>query len=164
MRRHRPILAARPSAAPAAAAAAAAALALLAACALIKPKLEPPRLSIVSVEFGRSDLFAQHLLVRMRVENPNDLALPVEGVSYTLDIAGEQAAQGFSSASFTVPALGEAQFDMNVTANLAGTLLRLFAHGVPSGEIDYHIVGKVRLARGLLRSVPFEQRGKLTLR
>ena len=141
-----------------------AAFGLLAACSMFMPKLEPPRLSIVSVEFGRSDLLTQHLTVRMRVENPNDRALPVEGLSYTLDVAGEQAAQGASSASFVVPALGEAEFDMDVTANLAGTLLHLLSHGAPSGEIDYRIIGKVRLATGLLRSIPFDERGSFTLR
>lgn len=140
-------------------------LGTLAACSTFMPKFVPPQLSIVSIELGRSDLFAQHLRVRMRVENPNDRVLPVEGLSYTLDIAGEEAAQGASSASFSVPARGAAEFDMDVTANLAGTLLRLLTRGGSlSNPIDYHIAGKVRLSRGLLRSVPFEKRGTLTLR
>lgn len=140
-------------------------LATSAACSMFKPKFIPPQLSIVSVQLERSDLFAQHLKVRMRVDNPNDLALPVEGLSYTLDVAGQEAAQGVSTASFTVPALGEAEFDMDVTANLAGTLLRLLSRGDSlSSAIDYHIAGKVRLSHGLLRSVPFDKRGTFTLR
>ena len=142
----------------------AAALTTVPACSMFTPKFEPPQLSIVSVQLERSDLFAQHLRVRMRVENPNDRVLPVEGLSYTLDIAGEEAAQGASSASFTVPALGEAAFDMDVTANLTGVLLRLLSRGLRSDQIEYHIVGKVRLSHGLLRSVPFEKRGTFTLR
>ncbi len=139
-------------------------LAMLTACSLFMPKLVPPQLSIVSVELGHSDLFAQHLRVRMRVQNPNDVALPVEGLEYTLDVAGAEAAQGVSSASFTVPALGEADFDMDVTANLAGTLLRLLSHGSSSDQIGYHIIGKVRLSHGLLRSVPFDKSGTFALR
>ncbi len=149
---------------PIAACVIAGALSVLAACSLFTPKLVPPQLSIVSVEVGRSDLFAQHLRIRMRVDNPNDVVLPVEGLDYTLDVAGEEAAQGASSASFTVPARGEADFDMDVTANLAGTLLRLLSRRSSSDQVDYHIIGKVRLSHGLLRSVPFEKRGTFALR
>ncbi|MGB6451118.1 MAG: LEA type 2 family protein [Steroidobacteraceae bacterium] len=154
----------RPHVAQIAAVLIAALLAMTAGCSMLVPKFEPPRLSVVSIELGRSDLFAQQLKVRMRVENPNDRVLPVEGLSYTLDIAGERAASGVSSASFMVPALGEAEFDMDVTANLAGALLRLLSRGSHSDQIEYHIVGKVRLSQGLLRSVPFEQSGTFSLR
>lgn len=142
----------------------AAALALSAACSMFMPELEPPTLSVVSIELGRSNLFVQHLKVRMHVSNPNDRALAVEGLSYVLDVAGQEAARGVSSASFKVPALGEADFDMDVTANLAGTLLGLISRGMPSGKVDYRILGKVRLSHGLLRSIPFDERGTLTLR
>jgi LEA14-like dessication related protein len=135
-----------------------------ASCSMFMPKLEPPTLSVVSIGIGSSNLFVQHLKVRMHVDNPNPRVLPIEGLSYVLYVAGAQAARGASSASFTVPPLGEAEFEMDVTANLAGTLLRLLSRASPSGRIDYRIVGKVRLAHGLLRSIPFDERGSLTLR
>jgi LEA14-like dessication related protein len=146
----------------------AAVAALLAvACSIFVPKLEAPRLSVVSIGLGKSNFLTQHLEVLLRVENPNDRALPVKGLSYTLEVAGEEAAHGVSRASFTVPPLGEAQFDMEVTANLAGTLLRLLlANGEGSGprEVGYHLKGKVELSRGLVRSIPFEARGSFSLR
>jgi len=135
-----------------------------AACSMLMPKLAPPRLSVVGIELVSSNLLVQHLRVRMHVENPNDRALPVEGLSYVLDVAGVEAARGASTESFTVPPLGDAEFEMDVTANLAGTLLRLVSRAAPSGRIDYRIFGKVRLAHGLLRSIPFDEHGTLTLR
>ena len=55
---------------------------------------------------------------------------------------------------------------MNVTANVAGALARLLARrgAAPSEAIDYRIVGKVSLASGLLRSIPFEEQGTFRLR
>ncbi|MGH8148553.1 MAG: LEA type 2 family protein [Steroidobacteraceae bacterium] len=134
-------------------------------CSLFRPKFTTPQLSIVNIEIERSNLFTQHLDVRMRVENPNDRELPVQGLSYELFVAGEEAARGVSTASFTVPPLGEAEFDMEVTANLAGALLQLLSQtGSRSGIVPYRIVGKVELSRGLLRSIPFEERGAVTLK
>ncbi len=146
---------------------AAAAALIAAACSLFTPKFEKPHLSVVAITIGKSDFFAQHLGVRLRVANPNDRALPVEGLSYTLDVAGQEAAHGASSASFVVPPMGEAEFDMDVTANLAGTLLRLLlarSDAAHSGRVEYHIAGKVTLSRGMLRSIPFDERGTIALK
>ena len=123
---------------------------------------QTPTLSVVSIQLGRSDLFQQHLQVRMSVHNPNDRELPVEGLSYSLEVNGEEAAHGESGASFVVPARGDAEFDMNVTANAAAALLRMFARG-NAAPLQYRIHGKVQLSSGLLRSVPFDQQGELPL-
>jgi LEA14-like dessication related protein len=133
----------------------------LAGCALFD-HWQTPTLTVVSIQLGHSDLWQQHLLVRMGVHNPNDRELPVEGLSYTLEVNGEECAHGESGASFIVPARGDAEFDMNVTANAAAALLRMFAHG-NAAPVQYRIHGKVQLSSGLLRSVPFDQQGELPL-
>ena len=134
----------------------------LAGCSIFMPKFQTPHLSVVGIQLGRSDLFQQHLQVRMHVENPNDRELPVEGLNYQLMISGEQVAEGASEASFVVPARGSADFDMTVTANLAAALVRMFGHG-SSGSIEYRLTGRVHLAAGFVRSVPFEEKGTLQL-
>ena len=134
----------------------------LSGCSVLWAHWQAPSLTVVNIQLGHSDLWQQHLQVRMSVHNPNDRELPVQGLSYTLDVNGEECAHGESGASFVVPARGDAEFDMSVTANAAAVLLRLFAHG-NAPALQYRIRGKVELASGLLRSVPFEQRGELQL-
>jgi LEA14-like dessication related protein len=142
-----------------------AALALLLAltgCSVLMTHWEAPSLAVVNIQMGHSDLWQQHLQVRMSVHNPNDRELPVQGLNYTLEVNGEECAHGESGASFVVPARGDAEFDMNVTANAAAALLRMFAHG-NAGTVQYRIHGKVQLSSGLLRAVPFDQHGDLQL-
>jgi LEA14-like dessication related protein len=136
--------------------------AALSGCALLLPRLQTPKLSIVAVEVRRADFWQQQLTVRMRVENPNDRGLPVRGISYTILVDGETLATGASDASFEVPARGTADFNMNVTADVAGPVLAVLARG--RGPVDYHLRGKVELEHGWLRSMPFEERGTFTLR
>ena len=92
-------------------------------------------------------------------------ALPVKGIDYAMEVMGQQAASGQSDASFVVPALGEAEFDMSVTTNLAATLLQLLSKGQSAltEEVPYRLTGKVELSQGLMRSIPFEQRGTFRL-
>ena len=144
-----------------------ASLVLLSGCAGLGPRLETPKLSIVSVELIKGDLFEQRLRARMRVQNPNDRELAVKGITYTIEVGGEEFGRGMSGSSFIVPRMGEAEFDMNVTANLAGTLLRLACRADQGGmpeTLDYRIAGKVSLSTGLLRSIPFSEQGTLKLK
>lgn len=135
----------------------------LSGCTLFVPKLQTPRLSIVDVEVRKANFIEQQLRVRVRVENPNDRSLPVKGLSYTVYLGGQEFATGVSDASFVVPALGTAEFDMDVTANAAGALFTILSK--PRGQgIDYRMKGRVELTQGWLRSIPFEQGGTFSLR
>ena len=134
-------------------------------CSFFLPKLETPKLSVVNVELQKSDLWEQRLKLRMRVENPNDRPIPVKGLTVALEVAGQELAHGVSGASFNVPALGEAEFDMNMTANMAGAIIKLLGKGSDSmDEVEYRVTGKISLSEGLLRSIPFEDHGKFKLR
>jgi LEA14-like dessication related protein len=144
-----------------------AALLLSAGCAGFGSRLEPPKLSVVGVEIVRGDLFEQRFKARMRVQNPNDRSIAVRGVSYTLHIGGEELGRGLSGSSFTVPALGEAEFDMLVTVNLAGTVMRLLerarSDGLPD-SLSYRLRGEVKLSEGFVRTIPFDEKGAVKLR
>ena len=136
--------------------------ALLAGCALV-PKLTMPELTVVGLQLEGGDFFTQRLKVRVHVKNPNDRALPIKGIEYTLEVDGQPLATGESATSFLVPALGEAEFDMNVTTNVTSAVLRLLAHAGAAGSgIPYRLSGKVSLSEGWLQTIPFDQRGTFT--
>lgn len=138
---------------------------LVAGCASLAPKLETPKLSLMGIRMQEASLFEQRFEVRLRVRNPNDLDLPVRGLDLEFELGGEQFATGVSAREFTVPALGEAEFDMLVTSNAATAILNLVRAGEGRREsVDYRIRGKLRTKLGLLRTVPFEEKGTLPLR
>lgn len=136
----------------------------LSACGTMGYKFQAPQLSIVSVELLKGDLRQQQLRVRMHVQNPNDRVLPISSISYEIEVAGQKFAHGESERDFLVPARGETDFDVGVTANAAGALLRLIGSGAHADNIDYRLSGTVKLSAGLLRSIPFEKSGSFGLR
>jgi LEA14-like dessication related protein len=134
----------------------------LASCAVL-PKYEAPKLSVVSLKMQSGDIFSQRLQVRMRVFNPNARELPVKGITYRIEVNDAELGQGATSAPFTVPSMGEVEFDMQITANLAGALARLLSRRNSSEELAYRLVGDVNLASGFLRRIPFDERGHVKL-
>jgi LEA14-like dessication related protein len=132
-------------------------------CAIV-PKLEAPKLSVVSLQLQGGDIFSQRVLVRMRVFNPNARELPIDGLTYTIEVNDAELGNGGTAAPFTVPAMGEAEFDMQFTANLAGALARLLTRRNSSETLDYRLRGNVALSSGFLRRIPFDERGSVKLK
>lgn len=137
---------------------------VLSACAATR--FETPHLQVVGIEMVQSELFEQRFKVRLRVQNPNDRALPVQGISAKMQLQGEDFAQGVAGESFTVPAFGEAEFDMMLSANMAGAILRLataMRDKKNTDKLDYRVSGKLSLSSGMFRSIPFEESGSFDL-
>jgi LEA14-like dessication related protein len=138
--------------------------ALLAAGCASALQLEAPKLSVVSMNVQSADIFSQRMLVRMRVLNPNARELPVKGISYKIEIGGAEFAQGLTDTPFIVPALGEAEFDVQVTANLATALSQFLGRKGSRETLEYRLVGSVSLSSGFLRRIPFDERGSVDLK
>lgn len=133
---------------------------LLGGCSLV-PKFEKPTLELVSLKLADGNLLSQRFNVRLKVLNPNDRALPVNGLHYTVEIDGKAFGKGESTRAFTVPARGEAEFDMTLDANLAGAVAAVLSRRerAKGRELEYRLKGTVSIDLPLMRSLDFDQVG-----
>lgn len=137
---------------------------LLPGCATLGLRLEPPQILLQQVRVVSMGVFSQEFALKVRVQNPNDLALPVSGLRYTLEIDGREIGSGVSPEPFTVPALGETDVDLALTTEavrLVG-LLSEWSRTRP-GTLPYALCGEVRLKR-LPSTLRFEREGSVPLR
>ena len=136
-------------------------IAMLASCSSLGPKLVAPQLSLVGIQIMSADMFAQQFIVRVKVENPNDLEVAVSGLEYDIFLMGDSFAEGGSDSSFVLPAKGEAEFDMIVKTNFVSSLGRLVSrtNGGKLEDVPYQITGKLMLEKGIMRTVPFTHAG-----
>jgi LEA14-like dessication related protein len=137
-------------------------LALLLCAAGCAPKFERPTLTVTSIDMQSGNILQQNFLVKFQVQNPNDRTLPVSGLRAELDVGGQRIASGVSNRAFVVPPMGQSEFDMTITANMALALLQLANQHADS--IDYEVTGAASLDLPFLRALPFHQTGSFSLK
>jgi LEA14-like dessication related protein len=139
------------------------ATALLAACATNMADLVPPRIQILGIQVLSTDMFAQKFKARLQVQNPNELELPVRGIDFQVMILGDRFAEGVSNDQFVIPALGEAEFDLTITTSFVSAFGRLISRmgGGKLENLDYEIVGTLYVDKGMMKKIPFNNKGTL---
>jgi LEA14-like dessication related protein len=135
----------------------------LTGCAALGPKIEVPQLSLVRIAMTSADIFNQQFLVRVHVENPNDRELPIRGIDYKLFLEGDSFAEGLSNKPFTVPALGETEFDMVVRTNFVSGIGRLMSRLNGRDQVQYVVEGKVLTDISMAKKIPFQESGTVSL-
>ena len=135
---------------------------LFGGCASLQGR-EPIQVIIAGVEPLQGEGLELRMLVKLRIQNPNDLPLDFNGVSVQIDVQGKRFATGVSGAGGTVPRFGETIVDVPVSISVFRIAHQ--AIGVMTdeyrGKIAYEMTGK--LAGPAFNSLRFKSSGELTL-
>jgi LEA14-like dessication related protein len=136
-------------------------LLLLCGCASLQPYPESPRVSLVSIQPLDMQMLEQRFVLELRIQNPNRVAIPVQGLSYALEINQREFAYGVSQQAVTIPPYGEALLQVEVVSNLLNIMRQLQQLGETSdGGLEYRLHGRIGLA-DRRQGLPFDYAGKL---
>ena len=140
-------------------------LLFLSGCSVLAPKFEKPQITVTGIALVGGNFLQQNFRVTVNVHNPNARTLPVTRLHIEMHVGGEQIATGLNAQPFVVPAHGDTQFDMNITANMALALLKLAGRKDANADtIDYDMTGGAVIDLPFLRDLPFHRTGSLPLR
>lgn len=139
-------------------------LLVLSGCA-VTSDFKPPRLTLVSVGLVSGDVFSQQFRMRLHVDNPNNVELPIKSIEYTLTLQGYNFAEGQSEQTFLVPAHGETEFDTLLSTNFVSSIVRVLGtlNDSKDNQVQYTFSGKIHLSKGLVRNIPFNESGTAPL-
>lgn len=135
----------------------------LGACAGM-PKTDPLQVTVAGIEGLPGEGLELRMLLRLRVQNPNDTPLDYDGIHVRLDLLDKTFASGVADARGTVPRYGESIIEVPVTASVLRMLrqaMSAFGGDAPE-KVSYKAVGKIqRVGSGALR---FSSSGEIDLR
>ena len=137
----------------------------LAGCASTASIVDTPQVSLRNVEVTALDFSSQTFLLAFDVINPNPFPLPIESISYGVELDGYRFASGETQGDFTVPASSDGGFAISVELNLMRTapqLLFIVRDGVHR-EIPYELKGRFDIDIPFVSPVPFKTSGTIRL-
>lgn len=136
----------------------------LSACAGVNEEdVLPPKVSLANVRFLQGGAFEQQLLLELRVSNPNNFDISLEGLSFSLEVNDAHFADGLSNEDVTLPRLGDTRVPVTATTTLVDLVRQALLLG-ETGEISFRLDGHAFVTNGLgSRRVPFGSEGNLKL-
>lgn len=122
--------------------------------------LKEPRVSLTGLAVKELNLLAPSVLVRLRVENPNDLNIDLDGADVALALNGQPVATGISRSPLTLAKFGASEMNVEVKAGTLQVLQQiLLLQANPS--VNYDVTGHLNVLNwlGPLGRIPFRFQG-----
>ena len=135
----------------------------IAGCASVAT-LEVPEVQLTRIQLLEPlpGSLEQRFEVGLRVINPNNRAVTVDGLDFELDLNERRLARGVSNRRFELPRLGEAETSVVITTSMLDVLRQAMVLGSRhDAPLDYRLRGRLHLGSGFVRSIPFDYRGSL---
>lgn len=124
---------------------------------------EAVRVNVVGLEPLPGELMEARMALKLRVQNPGDVAVDYDGISVELDVRGNSFASGVSPEKGSIPRFGEVLISVPVSVSALAVLRQVagMASGNGSNRIEYALRG--RLAGSGFGGVRFSSNGEIEL-
>jgi LEA14-like dessication related protein len=133
---------------------------LLAGCAHLLGTADKPRVNIVSLAPKDIKLFEQIFVMELRVMNPGDKELVINGLAFDLEVNGQPFAKGVSNECFTVGPFATRVVQVEAITTLASLLSQIVQ--AQKGEFSgftHHLKGYFHSGSSAFR-IPFDEEGE----
>lgn len=134
---------------------------LVSGCASLFWMGEKPRVDIVNITPKEMRLLEQTFLMELRIQNPTDTDLDVNGLSFDLEINGQPFARGVSNQSAKIERLSTKVVQVEAYTGLTSILRQLSEarKGSYASGFTYRLKGSVHTGAPSFR-IPFDETGE----
>jgi len=134
---------------------------LLSGCASLFWMGEKPHVDIVNVTPKEMRLLEQTFLLELRIQNPTETDLDINGMSFELEINGQPFARGVSNQSLKVERLSTKVVQVEAYTGLISILRQLSEakKGSYASGFKYRLKGSIHTGAPSFR-IPFDETGE----
>lgn len=138
-------------------------LVVLSACASLVPDLDPPKVTLDSFRALPSDGGSPRFEIKLRIANPNQQALDLAGISYSVEILGRELISGVTNEIPLIEGYTEEVVTLEAGLQLFELLRLLAGLGLEAHEnLDYRFEAKIDF-KGLVPTQRIEEVGSVKL-
>jgi LEA14-like dessication related protein len=138
-------------------------LLLLSACATLSPNYEKPQVSITSFSLAPETAGIPSFNIGLRVVNPNSTALPLVGMSYSVEVEGNRILSGAEPNLPKIAAYDTADIVIQATPDLLGSA-RLIQQLLSTKSDSLKYLFKAKLDAGsLIPYINIEESGDFAI-
>ena len=131
-------------------------------CAGLGTRLEPPRVTLADIKIEEIKALEAITKVELRVVNPNNVSLEIDGVDCTIQLNNRPFGSGVLNTKTTVPPRDTALVPMTIYSSIIEV-----GRGILESRGDraftYKIKGRLHLGGGLPSVLPFSSEGDISL-
>jgi LEA14-like dessication related protein len=127
------------------------------------PGRDPVQVTVADIESLPGEDLEMRMLIKLRVQNPNDAPLEYDGVYVRLEVLDKTFATGVSDERGSIPRFGESVVSVPVSVSMlrvAMQALRMI-DGKPVDKVNYKLEGK--LDGPMFGSTRFQAKGEFAL-
>ena len=132
----------------------------LAGCSGLFRALERPRINIANIIAREVKVFEQVFDLELRIQNPNDLPLEINGLVFEMEVNDKRFATGVSNQNVTVDRLSSAVIHVEAITTLWGLLRQIAEYQqTQTPRVTYRIKGSIYSGSPSIR-LPFDGSGE----
>jgi LEA14-like dessication related protein len=139
-------------------------LVCLTACATVPSDIEPPKISIANIAPKDVAVFEQRFEVQLRIRNPNNQELEINGLRCDIELNDKEFGNGMSGQKVTIPRFGSEVMNVEVITGI-GSFIRQFQEFNKSGvgKVRYRLKGTAFVEAPSSFKLPFDEKGEFDL-
>ncbi|BFU94197.1 MAG: conserved protein of unknown function [Nitrospira sp.] len=140
---------------------------LASGCATVPRDIEPPKISIANIAPKDLALFEQRFDVQLRIQNPNDKELGINGLRCEIELNGKEFGNGMSGERVKVPRFGSEVINVEVITSLGSFLRQVQNLGSSGGSAEnklvYRLKGTAFVDSPSSFKLPFDEKGEVDM-
>jgi LEA14-like dessication related protein len=138
--------------------------ALVTGCASLTTPMDPPNVSLEDFSSIPSEGAGPRFQIKLRVQNPNEQSLDISGISYGIELAGQEVITGVSNDIPVIEGYSEGVVTLDASLKLFQVLRLLTSLGqTTADELTYRFTAKIDF-KGLIPTQRVEEEGQITLK
>ena len=137
----------------------------LSACATPPPGIEAPKISIANIAPKDFALFEQRFDVQLRIANPNEKELGLNGMRFDIDLNEREFANGMTGETVVIPRFGSQVVNVEVITGISSFLRQVqeLNKTGAGGKVTYRIKGTAFVENPGTFKLPFDEKGEVDL-